>query len=321
MAFDEFGLVAMAQFNLGLEDMRAQQDIQAELSKAMSVQLERYQLQMISTAFGVPEELLGIQSREITMELQMKGDMFDPFKVEGGCAHPEDYHEPLPYQGRPPSPDEWLCTGCGYWRMGDAFGVTPLPPQKVEQTDERAEARERDARDKPSWFQGQMVGQFEGFDPARGESLDVPYPPLYPMLPMANAKVSYDAVALLMQEVNARGVRGGGVQFEPDVVVDRFGGVINDLRVIMRWDESASDKTLMDGVFALDYAGRFVRARRQYFESHPRVLHELLQRFTGPTQAFSYPMSPHRPYQMIGRDYLESRDLPPGLVAFTSSAS
>lgn len=291
--------------------------------------LEDYQQDIIKGLFSSAIDLdadsinvkldTGIRSGEITMEFQMKGDLFDPFQVEAGCAHPEDYREPLPYYGATPSEDEWMCSGCGYWKKGSAFGVTPLPPApKLTDEELEAELKKQSKRFDPGLYMNfpDMAYPLAGWDLAADSDVSAQFPISYPRVPMSNSHNSHQSIMTLIKELEARR-RSPSYVFAPDIHVTQGGGSIDQLRIMTRSSGTRpmDQKDLIDAMYTLEYATRYTRAPRTFFEADPTMMSSLIKIHdtpAGPMVQRAVGQSSPSPfgYKMIGYDLMLSHALP-----------
>ena len=277
--------------------------------------------QQAQTVYSAAKSM--IREAEFTMEFQMTpralSDPFDPFKVEAGCAHPDDYREPLPYHGAAPSDDEWLCSGCGYWKKGKAFGVTPLPQPEPLTDKELDELLERQAKTSVSDTRDQWLG----VDLAANsdEAVIASFPISYPRLPMVNSHSSHNSIKALMHELEARNRQRATILYSPDITTSANAGMITELRLIMQYNDVTTPiKAVIDGIYTLESVGTmFVRSSELHFEAHPRTIHALAREFLTPATPLVNPslgqLRQSIPWKMLGRDLREQCLFNPGMIA------
>ena len=294
------------------------------------ISLEKFQIELINnlaSTYNVPLDMITtvgqpIREGEITMELRMTPgalDPFDPFKVEAGCAHPDDYREPLPYHGAVPSGDEWMCSGCGYWKKGAAFGVTPLPQPEPLTDKELDELLERQAKTSVSDTRDQWLG----VDLAANsdEAVIASFPISYPRLPMVNSHSSHNSIKALMHELEARNRQRATILYSPDITTSANAGMITELRLIMQYNDVTTPiKAVIDGIYTLESVSTmFVLSSELHFEAHPRTIHALAREFLTPASPLVNPslgqLGQSIPWKMLGRDLREQRLFNPGMIA------
>jgi hypothetical protein len=267
----------------------------------------------------------GIREGEFTLEVEMKGaDPFDPFKVEAGCAHPDDYREPLPYYGAPPSDDEWLCSGCGYWKKGSSFGVTPLPKAEPLTDEELEENLKKQSKrfDPGQWMNfPDSYPVTIGHDLSATDSITAQFPVMFPRIPMSNSASSYKSITTLIQEME-RSKRSSSFQFAPDIHVAPGGGVIDELRVMTRGvgpRDITDTKDILDAVYAMEYGTHYLRAPRVFFEADPVMMSSLSRIYDTPAGPMirMIPGQPSMLYKLIGLELEVSRALPRNTLSLT----
>jgi len=307
-----------------------QMELAARVAKVYSIPTEMITTagpQQAQTVYSAAKSM--IREAEFTMEFQMTpralSDPFDPFKVEAGCAHPDDYREPLPYHGAAPSDDEWLCSGCGYWKKGKAFGVTPLPqpePLTDAELDELLEKQSK--RSVSSGFRDQWLGNFDAYsavDLSVTESVTASFPIAYPRLPMPNSAMSHNSIKALMHELEARNRQRAHLLYSPDLTLSPSAGAITELRLIMQYNNvSTPIKAVIDGIYTLESVSMmFVRSSEQHYEAHPRTIHDLAREFLTPATPLVNPslgqLGQSIPWKMLGRSLIEQRLFNPGVIA------
>jgi hypothetical protein len=214
-----------------------------------------------------------------------------------------------------------MCSGCGYWKKGKAFGVTPLPQPEPLTDKELDELLEKQAKTSVSDFRDNYMGQWYaqvGADLSIGESVAASFPIPYPRLPMANAQVSYNAIKALMHELEDRNRQKATILYSPDITVNQHGSMITELRLIMQYNDRATPmKAVTDGLFTLESVGKmFVRSHEQHFEAHPRTIHDLAMEFLTPATPLVQPsLGQSIPWKLLGYDLREQRLYNPGMIA------